>query len=77
MQSRAQNWFVRWETVRRLLTAAGFDLHVELIARPIRGARLRQEVARILSLTPEQRLEEAAERSYAAYLASPDTGMRR
>jgi len=49
----------RWETVRRLLAAAGFDFHVELIARPIRGARLQREVARILSLTPEQRLEEA------------------
>ena len=48
----------RWETVRRLLAAAGFDLHVELIARPLLGARLRREVARILSLTPEQRLEE-------------------
>ena len=67
----------RWETVRRLLAAAGFDLHVELIARPILGARLRREVARILSLTPEQRLEQSSERSYAADLASPDTGIRR
>ena len=48
----------RWKTVRRLLAAAGFDFHVELIARPILGARLRKGVARILSMTPEQRLEE-------------------
>ena len=67
----------RWETLRRLLGAAGFQLHVELIERPVLGARLRKEVARILSLTPEQRLEEAAERSYAAYLASPVTGTKR
>jgi len=48
----------KWETVRRLLAAAGFDFHVELLAQPMRGARLRREVARILSLTPEQRLNE-------------------
>lgn len=47
-----------WQTAQRLLRAAGFELHAEL--RPLRRARshMLDDVARILRLSPEDRLLE-------------------
>jgi len=45
-----------WETLRRLLRAAGFALHAEL--RPAGRSHMLRDVPRILRLTPEQRLLE-------------------
>jgi len=47
-----------WETLERLLTCAGFDLHATLRPRAYRGSHMLADVARILRLTPEQRLLE-------------------
>ncbi len=49
-----------WETLSRLLAAAGFDLDARLAVRPVVGSHMLGDVARILRLTPEQRLEEIA-----------------
>ena len=49
-----------WETLTRLLAAAGFDLEAGLAVRPVRGSHMLADVPRILRLTPEQRLEEVA-----------------
>ena len=57
-----------WETLARLIAAAGFDLHVELTLRPTTDSHMIQEVARILSLTPEERLTEV--RNLNAFLAA-------
>ena len=47
-----------WETLTRLIAAAGFDLHGQLILRSTPDSHMLQDVARILSLTPEERLSE-------------------
>lgn len=49
-----------WETLTRILGAAGFDLDANLTVCPVVGSLMLDDVARILSLTPEQRLEEIA-----------------
>lgn len=49
-----------WETLIRLLAAAGFDLDATLAVRPVFGSHMLDDVARILCLTPEQRLAEVA-----------------
>ena len=49
-----------WETLSRLLAAAGFDLDARLAVRPVVGSHMLDDVARILRLTPEERLEEIA-----------------
>jgi len=49
-----------WETIVRLLGAAGFDVHAELALRPVVGSHMLGDVARILALTPEDRLREVA-----------------
>lgn len=47
-----------WATVTRLLDAAGFELEMRLAPVPVVGSHMLDDVARILALTPEQRLEE-------------------
>ncbi len=42
----------------KLLAAAGFGLDVYLAELPVPGSHMLDDVARILSLTPEQRLAE-------------------
>jgi transcriptional regulator with XRE-family HTH domain len=49
-----------WDTLVRLLAAAGFDLHAELALRPVADSHMLGDVARILALTPEDRLREVA-----------------
>lgn len=58
-----------WETLTRLLAAAGFDLETGLAVRPVAGSHMLDDVARILSLMPEQRLEEIANASRFAAAA--------
>jgi transcriptional regulator with XRE-family HTH domain len=45
-------------TLARLLAAAGFELREELIPLPVADSHMLEDVARILALTPEQRLLE-------------------
>lgn len=47
-----------WATVTRLLDAAGFELEARLSPKAIVDERMESEVARILALTPEERLSE-------------------
>ncbi len=46
------------ETLRRLLEAAGFELRAELVPMPVVETHMLEDVARILALTPDQRLRE-------------------
>lgn len=48
------------ETLNRLLEAAGFELRGELVPLPVIDTHMLADVARILALTPEQRLREVA-----------------
>jgi transcriptional regulator with XRE-family HTH domain len=48
------------ETLARLLAAAGFELRAELVPRAILDTHMLDDVARILTLSPEQRLREVA-----------------
>jgi predicted transcriptional regulator len=50
----------RWDTLRQLVRAAGFDLRAEVIPRPRADSHMMQDVARILRLSPEDRLREVA-----------------
>ena len=52
-----------WDTLTRLLAAAGFDLDAGLAVRPVVGSHMLDDVARILRLTPEERLAEIANAS--------------
>ena len=52
-----------WETLTRLLRAAGFDLRAGLEVRPSGLSHMLDDVRRILQLTPEQRLLELANMS--------------
>ena len=45
-------------TLTRLLAAAGFELRTELLPLPVADTHMLDDVARILALTPEQRLLE-------------------
>ncbi len=47
-----------WETLNRLLHAAGFALSASLVPRPRGRTHMLADVPRILSLTPEERLLE-------------------
>ncbi len=49
-----------WQTLTRLLAAAGFDVDAQLAIRPVVGSHMLEDVARILGLTPEERLKELA-----------------
>lgn len=53
-----------WETLERLIAAAGFELHTELVLRPTADSHMLQDVLRILSLTPEERLTEVRNVNY-------------
>ena len=46
------------ETLSRILAAAGYEVRCELGPIPVVGSHMLEDVARILSLTPEQRLVE-------------------
>ena len=56
-----------WKTLEHLLRHAGFDLHANVTMRA-RGSHMLDDVARILRLTPEERLLELrnAARFFAA-----------
>jgi len=58
-----------WETLARLLAAAGFALDARLTTRATRGSHMLDDVARILSLTPEERLAELRNASRLAAAA--------
>jgi len=47
-----------WETLERLLAAADLDIHTQLEPRVVVGSHMLNEVAGILRMTPEQRLQE-------------------
>lgn len=57
-----------WATLTRLIAAAGFSLHSELNLSPTPDSHMLQDVARILSLTPEERLAEV--RNVDTFLAA-------
>ncbi len=59
-----------WGTLTRLLSAAGFDLDAALAVRPVFGSHMLDDVARILCLTPEERLAEVANVSRLAAVAT-------
>lgn len=47
-----------WSTLQRLLRAAAFELHAELVPALVRRSHMLDDVRRILRLSPEQRLLE-------------------
>lgn len=49
-----------WETLSRLVAAAGFDIEPHLALRPVTGSHMLADVARIRRLSPEARLAEVA-----------------
>ena len=49
-----------WETLERVLRAAGFDLRAEIVPRATARSHIMRNVARIRSLSPENRLREVA-----------------
>ena len=49
-----------WDTLARLIQAAGFDLRAEISIRPVAGSHMLLDVPRILGLSPEARLLEVA-----------------
>lgn len=53
-----------WSTLERLLAAAGLDLLAEVQPRPVLDAQELDDVARILRMTPEERLREVANVSH-------------
>lgn len=57
-----------WETLSRLLSAAGFELRLNLEPRPIPDSHMLDDVPRILRMTPEQRL--AAVRNVSRFIAA-------
>lgn len=58
-----------WETMSRLVTAAGFELEPRLVPRPVLGSHMLADVARIRSLSPEARLAEVANLSRFTIMA--------
>lgn len=50
-----------WDTLMRLLHAAGFTLRVSLERIPAVNPEILDDVPRILAMTPQQRLEEVAQ----------------
>jgi|SRR6267143_1245386 len=47
-----------WDTLERLLEAAGYELVAHVEPRVVVGSHMLDDVPRILRMTPEQRLEE-------------------
>src|SRR6266446_10906143 len=58
-----------WETLERLLDAAGVDISAQLEPRVVVGSHMLREVPRILRMTPEDRLEEVKNMSEFLYRA--------
>lgn len=56
-----------WQTLVDLIATAGFELYSRLVPRPAAESHMLQDVARILSLTPEDRLAEV--RNMSEFLA--------
>lgn len=50
----------RWNTLAALVQAAGFDLETRLAPRVMPDSHMLGDVARILSLSPEDRIREVA-----------------
>jgi transcriptional regulator with XRE-family HTH domain len=50
-----------WETLTRLVGAAGLDIIAELEPQPVVGSHMLGDVQRILAMTPEARLQEVAD----------------
>ncbi len=61
-----------WVTLAQLLIAAGFELVAELEIGPAPGSHMLADVERILSLTPEERLNEV--RNMSRFLAAAQRG---
>lgn len=57
-----------WDTLAHLLTAAGFELVAGVEQRPVARTHMLDDVARILSLSPEERLAEV--RNVSAFQAA-------
>jgi transcriptional regulator with XRE-family HTH domain len=57
-----------WDTLDRLLAAAGQELRASLVPRLVSDSHMLEDVPRILRLTPEQRLIEL--RNASRFLAS-------
>lgn len=57
----------RTDTLEKLVGAAGFDLLTRLDPRPVALSHMLEDVDRILSLTPEERLLEV--RNVSRFLA--------
>lgn len=49
-----------WETLTRLVDAAGFYLDPQIASRPVTGSHMLSDVARIRRLSPEACLREVA-----------------
>lgn len=49
-----------WDTLARLIDAAGLDLQPQLMPGVIRGSHMLDDVARIRSLSPADRIREVA-----------------
>jgi uncharacterized protein len=47
-----------YSTLHRLLAAAGFEVRAELALMPVVDTHMLEDVARILALSPEERLRE-------------------
>ncbi len=62
-----------WETLTRLIAAAGFQLDTDLSIAPVDRSHMLDDVARILALTPEERLQEVANMSRFFASAKPVT----
>lgn len=58
-------------TLERLLAAAGFELNADLSPLPVKGSHMLADVARILSLSPTDRLIEVRNFSRLAAAARP------
>ncbi len=58
-----------WETLTRLVEAAGFELQPRIVPRPVAGSHMLADVARIRSLSPEACLREVANLSRLASAA--------
>ena len=50
-----------WDTLTRLLRAAGFTLRAHAEQKPVVDRSILDDVPRILAMTPEQRLQEVAQ----------------
>ena len=57
-----------WETLSRLLRAAGFDVSARLSIASVVESHMLADVGRILALTPEDRLNELA--AFSRFIAS-------